>query len=869
MYWPEVEYDASIPTHFDVLNYAAGERITKPADVLKYFDALVKAAPNNIKKFNYAQTWEGRKLIYLVIGSAENIAKLDQFEANMQQLADPRTTDRQAATALIEQLPASVWLGYGVHGNEISSTDAAMMTAYHLLASQDNPMTEQIMDNTLVFIDPMQNPDGRNRFTSRYYATVGLQHSGDRYSAEHNEPWPQGRSNHYLFDMNRDWLAMTQPETQGRISSLNRYLPLVVIDLHEMGGDQSYYFAPAAEPMNPLMTANQIENMGLIGKNHAKHFDAMGYDYFTREVYDAFYPGYGDSWPTFYGASASTYEVGSARGEVFIKKNGERYTYADSVQRHFIASVSTIEATAENRHKLLKDFRQYQVSAVAAGEKIQDFVIPAQADRAGAHKLAQLLAAHGIEVQQIKQDTQSCGQTFKTGSFVIDPAQPKGRMVEAFLQQQINMDADFIASQENRRSRHLNDQIYDVTAWSLPLMFNLETVRCGSIKAAALKSFDASMKLATTIDNPNPEVAYLIPWGDMAAGRFLTQGLRQGLHIKSADLPFTLNNTLYPAGSLIIEVKQNKAASTQLIQQLAADTGAVVTGVDSSWVTQGPSFGSNNVVQMFAPKIAMAWDEPTNSLSAGNSRFVIERQLGYPVTAIRSQHLNTADLSVYDVLILPDGDYTNSFKKVGVDNISAWVKRGGVLLTFGAATQYALSEGVDWLAVKKELAYQEKSEQATIEDEVTETASDSDEGQLLKAENDWLQAIQADQKLPDSVAGVLARVAVDQDHWLTAGVKSEVIGVVTGNQIITPIKLDKGKNVAWFKGSDELLASGYLWQENRQQLAYKPFLIHQPTGKGMVIAYTQEPTFRAYMDGLQVMLTNSLFRSVAHSGKLR
>lgn len=864
MYWPDMTYDQKIPRVVDVFDYAAGEKVTNHADMLKYFNALEKSAPEHIKISSYNQTWEGRKLIYAVIGSKENIAKLKEFEQNIQKLADPRITDRATANDLIKTMPASVWLGYGVHGNEISSTDAAMMTAYHLLASIDQPMTQEILANTLIFIDPLQNPDGRERFTSRYYSTVGLEHSGDRFSAEQNEPWPNGRSNHYLFDMNRDWLAMTQPETQGRIYSMNRYLPLVVIDLHEMGGDMSYYFAPAAQPLNPLMTDEQIENMATIGKNHAKHFDAMGYDYFTREIFDAFYPGYGDSWPTFYGASASTYEVGSARGEVFIKRNGERYTYADSVQKHFVASVSTIEATSDNREKLLKDFYDYQVSAVAAGKKSKAFVIPVQKDRAGAHKLAQILDAHGIEVQQTKDNIKACGDSFAAGSFVIDPAQPKGRMAEVMLRQQVDMDDAFIKAQESRRARNLNDEIYDLTAWSLPLLFNLDLGRCGSLKTSQLKAFDSSGWMDPIITHVDATVAYLVPWGDMAAGRFLTLGLRQGLNIKSSDMPFTLADKKYPAGTLIIEVKQNNDELAENIQTLAKETGAIVDGVDSSWVTDGPNFGSANVVSMHAPKIAMAWDEPTSSLSAGNSRFVIERQLEYPVTAIRTKHLGYADLYKYDVLILPSGYYQGQIGTNVVKNISDWVSQGGVLVTFGSATDFALNEKTGWLAVKKELAHSDKETKPSKPEEKSTTP-----GQLFTDKNDLMQAIKADNESPDSVAGVLARVEVDQDHWLTAGVKPDVIGMVTGNSILTPIQLDKGKNVAWFKSADELVASGYLWDENRKQLAYKPFLIHQPKGKGMVIAYTQEPTLRAFMDGLHVMLTNTLFRSAAHSRKLR
>ncbi|MFC3195507.1 M14 metallopeptidase family protein [Marinicella sediminis] len=868
MGWPDFSYQKNIPTIHDVLGHQPGERVSTHAQMMTYMQALAKAAPEQMKVFTYAQTWEGRPLIYVVIGSAAHLTKLPELTNQIQQLSDPRQTDNDAARKLIDSLPASVWLGYGVHGNEISSTDAAMLTAYHLLASGHEPMTQQILDNTLVFIDPLQNPDGRDRFTSRYYSTVGLEPSPDRFSAEHNEPWPSGRTNHYLFDMNRDWLAMTQPETQGRIKTLNQHLPQVVIDVHEMGGDSSYYFAPAAEPFNPLMTADQINNMNLIGKNHAKHFDAMGHDYFTREVFDAFYPGYGDSWPTFYGASASTYEVASARGEIFKRRTGEQYTYAESVQQHFVASVSTIEATAQLRKQLLSDFYQYQVSAIRSGEKSRQrfHLIPKQTDRAGAHKLATLLSTHGIEVQQTTSASRACGTPLPAGSFVIDSAQPRGRMAETMLRQQVDMDPAFIEKQEDRRRKNLRDQIFDLTAWSLPLMFNLDVERCDSVKSQTLQPWDGSVPLTGSISEGSASMAYLVPWKDMAAGRFLTKGLRQGLVIKSTDLPFTHNNGKnYPAGTLIIEVKNNSVDVAETIRQLAEQTGAQVDGVSTSWVIKGPNFGSMNVVTIPKINIAMAWDEPTSSLSAGNTRFVIERQLGYPVTAIRSKHLNVADLSPYDVLILPGGNYQTIFSKSGLSNINDWISDGGVLLTLGQATAYAAAEQTGWLSVKPELAFQETEKGKKAKGDKKATAP----GQLLKEATDLHKAIADDQARPDAVAGVLTRVAVDQDHWLTAGVKPEVIALVAGRQIYTPIQLNKGRNVAWFKGPDDLLASGYLWEENRQQLAYKPFLIHQPKGKGMVIAFTQEPTIRAFLDGLQLMLTNTLFRSAAHSAKVR
>lgn len=868
-FWPNMQYQSEVPTFQNILGYSAGEKITSFSDMQKYFDALVHSSPKNIKRFVYGKTWEGRDLIYLVIGSEKNIAELNNFKLQMQALVDPRKTNQKQANQLINELPASVWLGYSVHGNEISSTDAAMMTAYHLLAAKSDPMVNNILENTLIFIDPLQNPDGRSRFVNRYYETVGLVDNGDRYSAEHTEPWPSGRVNHYLFDMNRDWLALTQPESKGRVKALNQYLPLVVIDLHEMGGDSSYYFAPPAEPINPHMTKVQLENMAIIGRNNAKHFDQFGFDYFTQEIFDEFYPGYGDSWPAFYGASASTYEVSSSRGENFLKRNGKMLSYKNTVLRHFVASISTIEATSINRKKLLSDFYQYQVSAIKQGEKNKQrvFIMPNVKDKDGNYRLAQLMVEHGVEVLQAEQSFKACGKNYSSGSYILDTAQPRGRFLSTTFEPQVNMDKKFIKEQERRRANKLHDQIYDVTAWSLPLMFNVESHSCGKSVNVKHHRVMPNKQLVGSINHLNPKVGYLVPWGDMATGRFLTAALRQGLVIKSADMAFTLEvdskgqKKHYPAGTLIIEKRANHKNLDSMVATIVKQTGATVDGIDSSWVSKGPNFGSSNVVTMHAPNIAMAWGDSTNALSAGNTRFVIEQQMNYPVTAINADYLARMDLSHYQVLVLPSGNYKKALGKSGAKNIKAWVKKGGVLLTLGSATTFAADKDSHLLSVKREELFDKDKKSKDESSDKKNTVA----GKLINNKKEMIRQIENDKQSPDSVAGVLANVSVDQEHWLTAGINPNLIAMVSGQQIYTPIKLAEGKNVAWFKSQDQLLASGYLWEENRKQLAFKPYLIVQPTGRGMVISFTQDPTSRAYLDGLNVLLMNTLFRSAAHT----
>lgn len=860
--WPGVVYDSAIPTFESVLGYGVGERITNHGDMLRYFEALERAAPDRIKLTRYATSWEGRSLIYATIATPDKLASIDEIAEKTRALSDPRVTNPGQAKTLIGTLPASVWLQYSVHGNEISSTDAAMFTAYHLLAAPNDPINQEILTNTVVFIDPLQNPDGRERFVSRYYATVGSTPSADRIAAENNEPWPRGRSNHYLFDMNRDWLAITQPETKGKIAAINHYKPQVVIDLHEMGGDQSYYFAPAAEPFNPLMTATQIANMDAIGRNHGKHFDAFGFDYFTREVFDAFYPGYGDSWPTFYGASASTYEVGSSRGELFQRKDGQILTYKKTVQKHFVASISTAEGAAKAREKLLTDFYQYQIDAIEQGKKNKErvYILSDQHNRAGAHRLATLMAEHGVAVQQANAAFQACGVKHDAGTYFIDTAQPRGKFVTTTFTDQVDMDADFIKEQERRRARNLGDQIYDVTGWSLPMMFNVQTSTCDKPISVDSTPVSATTKLKGQFINPQATVAYVVPWNDVSSVRFLTSALQKGMTLKSADEAFVVEgNKTFPAGSLIIETKANDSDLMAKVAQLVEETGAVVEGLNTSWVTKGPSFGSSGTVFMTKPKVAIAWDQPTSSLSAGNTRFVIEQQLGYPVTAIRSDTLASTNLASYDVLILPEGNYSQAVGQAGAQALNRWVSEGGVLIALGSATRFIADSDAALLNVQRELAYRENG--AGSDGSGANTVS----GVLFDEKADLAKSIIEPRTSPDFVAGVLANIEVDQEHWLTAGVSPTLVTVAGGNDIYTPIKLNSGKNLAWFADKDHVLASGYLWKQNQVQMAYKPVLIHQPKGRGMVIAYTQTPTFRAYLDGLNLLLANSIFRAAAHA----
>jgi len=855
-----VPYSAKVPTIESVLGYPAASRISSPAAIEAYFVKLAEQFPAQVKLNYYGKSWEGRNLYYVAISSAENMAAFANFQRGMQQLSAADKTSAQQANKLIAELPASVWLSYGVHGNEISSPEAAMLTAYHLLAAEDE-QTASYLNNAVVFIDPVQNPDGRSRFVSRYYMTAGLEHSADRHSAEHNEPWPSGRSNHYLFDLNRDWIALTQPEISGQVEALLENMPLVFVDLHEMGGDSSYYFTPEADPYNPLITKKQRETLWYIGENNAQWFDERGYDYFTREIFDAFYPGYGASWPLYHGSISMTYEMASARGHVFRTKDGDILTYGDGVQRHFVASIATIEAVAQQRQQLLKNFWDYRNQGIEAGSdsKQRVYLFAGQQDPAATQRLAGLLTRHGVQVQQAKEAFSACGVKYPAGSFWVDTAQPAHYMARTLLDKNIAMDDKFIAEQERLRANNLPDQIYDVTAWSLPLMFNLDYQTCSRVPRAENQLATEQLVKPGTVLNADAEVGYIVPWGDMNAGRFLTEALRAGLTVKRTDLAFThKNKQRYPAGSLILTHAQN-AHLTAAVQKIALSSGATVHGVDSSWVTDGPNFGSNNVKLVHAPNIVMLWDEPVSSLNAGHSRYVIEQQFGYPVTAMRAAQLSRADLSHYQVLILPStyGSLSSALGENGEANVKKWVENGGVLITFGNATEWAVQS--DLLNSALERVINENPQGHGSEKKV--------DGLLIKSKAEHMHYITPDAADPYWTAGVLTNLDVDLEHWLSAGVQPNLISVTVGNQIYRPLSIEHGRNIVSY--SKDVLASGYLWEENQQQLAYKPYLMWQPRQRGMVISFTQEPTYRAYLDGLNLLLLNAIFGGAAHATPLR
>lgn len=884
-YWPGANYDPTIPTVRSVLGFELGAEMARHAQVGSYLEALAAAAPQRLKIFEYGESWEGRKLIYGVISSPKNIARLDDVKNSMMRLADPRRLRPQESAAIIESTPAVVWLSHSVHGNEPGTTDAALLTAYHLLASRGDPRVAKMLEETVVVLVPLQNPDGRERFINGNRAARGLEPDPSPLSAERDESWPGGRMNHYIFDMNRDWFTQTQPEIRAHAALMLQWMPVVVADIHEMGTNQTFFFPPEADPLNPNLTPNQIRNVELIARNNASWFDRLNLRYFTREIFDGFFPGYGSGWPNYQGASAMVYEQGSSRGLIARRADGSLLTFADTIRSQFVASLSAVEVVANNRSRFLTDFANFRSSAITEGQRepVKSYLISEQPDADLAARLVVTLARNGIEVLRSEEAFTACGREFDAGSFVVSAAQPTKRLIRTLLDQKTQMKADFVKRQEERVSKGLPDEIYDVTAWSLPLMFNVPAIPCSADPKIRGELVSRDWQPRGGVIGGPTNVGYLIPWGNTGSARFLTAALRAGLSIKSSNKDFALGGARYPAGSLFVDAGVAPGQVATRVEEIARQSGARVTAVTDSWVAEGPGLGSPNMLHMPLPRVALIWDEPTERYSAGHARFVIERQFGYPVTLVRARRVSSANLDGFDVIVIPgEGDnYASTFGKAGAENLKNWVQRGGVLISLGSGTRYLSNLGIGLLPLNLESALgpeakietggkpesKNKSDVGNTEtlnpDSKTDGGDKRIDSQEIKSTEDLERAERPKKAPPLAIAGILARAIVEKEHWLSAGIVPRLHVLVSGNDIYAPARRDEVDTVAHFGAPDEVLASGVLWEDNRRQLAYKPFVVSKSIGRGVVVGFTADPNFRAHMAGLNLIFLNAIFRGAA------
>lgn len=821
-------FSQTAPSPEVFLGYKLGDHYTPHYKIVNYFKEVAKDVPSRVKLEQYGETYEGRPLLLAFIASPGNLQRLEDIRKNNLRLAGIL---KDGVTAE-ENAPAIVWLSYNVHGNEPSSSEAAMKTLYSLI-DPSNTHSQEWLQHTVIVIDPCINPDGRDRYVNWFTMAVGKNANPDPQSREHREPWPGGRTNHYNFDLNRDWAWQTQIETQQRLKKYNAWLPQVHVDFHEQGYNNPYYFAPAAEPYHDVITPWQRDFQIQIGKNNAKYFDSHGWLYFTKEEFDLFYPSYGDTYPTYNGAIGMTFEQGgSPRGGLAVATaNEDTLTLADRLEHHYTTGISTIEISSQNATRLIKEFHKYFKDArERPGGEFKAWLI--RNDQYGDRltRLKVLLDKNGIEWAPAPASSFT-GVQYETGKMaavkaapgdiVINTNQPRSNLLRVLFE----------------RTSHISDSVtYDITAWSVPYVYGLQAYGLNAFIAPGIAPQEAKPLEASVTT-----YAYAIRWTGMNNVRCLSQLLAKGVKVRYAEQAFQSGGQDFEKGTLLITATGNGALGDRLwsvVIAAARSTGVTLYPIASGFVDKGADFGSGRVRLIHKPRVGLLTGEQVSSLNAGEVWHLFEQELDFPISQLNAEDLGRLDLKSYDVLILPNGYYRSLADKAGAEPLRNWVQAGGRLI---------LMENAVAQLSKLEWGLKGKGE----DDKKGDDKKKDDDYSLLHHYGDRQR-----EEVMSSVPGSIYRVELDNTHPLAFGYPDKYYTLKQDDNVYEFIK-EGGWNVGVIKKDNYV--SGFTGNKAKEKLKDGLIFGVQEIGRGEVVYMADDPLFRSFWENGKLLFCNAVF----------
>jgi len=799
------------------MGYKIGTRYTRHHKVVEYFRSVAQARPDMVKIEKYGETNEGRELIVAYIASPENLQKLESIRTNNLGLAG--LTANKGAT---ENAPAIVWLSYNVHGNETSSSEAAMLTLWSLV-EPGNAQTKEWLKNTVVIMDPCINPDGRDRYVNWFNSMVGTHFNPDPAAREHAEPWPGGRTNHYNFDLNRDWAWQTQVESQQRIKKYNQWMPQVHVDFHEQGINEPYYFAPAADPLHEVITPWQKDFQVLIGKNNARYFDRNGWLFFTKERFDLLYPSYGDTYPIYNGAIGMTFEQGGGpRGGLgIINEDGDTLTLLDRATHHYTTGLSTIETAFQNRQKLLDEFRKYFDDGQSGSIGEYKTYVMTSRDENKIKAVIKLLDQNGI-VHGSLTNKNFRGYNYTTGKddayadegyhVAVSAFQPRSAMAKVLLEPRT------IVSDSNT---------YDITAWSVPYAYG--------VKGYAVKEkleLTNAVKLVAVLNEARSSYGVLIPYQSLNAAKAMAYMLKNGVKVRFAEKPFTYQGRSFDRGTLIILKTSNPANWNEVANEACKRYNLQPVAVETGFMDKGADFGSPDVkIINSALQVAMLTGDQTASGSAGEVWHFFEKQLEYPITLLNAADLARINIRNYQVLIMPDGNYRVLNDKSVADKLKDFVRNGGKLIALDNAV--SILSASDWGIKLKEDKTEEKGEYASVKK----------------------YADRESQYLTNSIPGAIYKLELDNTHPLGFGYPDHYFTLKQDGNMFEFMK--DGWNVGVMK--KDAYVTGFAGSKLKPKLKDGVVFGVQDMGSGNVIYFAENPLFRNFWENGKLLICNAVF----------
>ncbi|MFT3936200.1 MAG: M14 family zinc carboxypeptidase [Chitinophagaceae bacterium] len=878
-YFPKAtKLDASIPTPESFLGYAIGTHYTRHDQIVAYFRELQRVS-NRVHVQSIGKTYEEREQIIVTFTSPENYSRLEDIRKEHLTLVDP-------SKPLIDaKAPVIVELGYNVHGNESSSAEVSLLVGYYLASSQDEE-TNNWLKEAVIFVDPSLNPDGRDRAANWYNSYKSFPAVADPLDKEHQEAWPGGRTNHYFADLNRDWLNLVHPESRNRVAFFHKWYPNVQIDFHEQGANATYYFEPTPKRHeSPIVPQFLYDENAVFAKYHAKALDELGSLYFTKENYDNLSPIYGSTYPKFFGSIAATFEEASSGGIAKETPNGT-LTFPFSIRNHLATSFSTIKAAVAEKEKLFKIQKDLFKNALEQGRAnpAKAFVFGDSKDENLTQQFLNLLLLHHINVYELSATTSYEGKKFEKGkSYIVPSEQPNFLIVHSIFEENILKDSIY----------------YDNTGWNIIQAYGLQYAKINTPDFTKGSLVSSTVLPKGEIAGGKSSIAYILGYTDYNATKVLYQLLAKDILVKTAFKPFAANvennKKQFGYGTLVIPVAGQKISADSLynaVLQVAQNTHELFTSAATGFSAEGIDLGSSNVKAVRKPEVALAFGQGVTASEAGQVWFVLNQQLGLPVTKIDLQSFQRASLKRYNTLVLPGGNYT-VWDKATIDKIKAWVADGGTLITFQNATAWAVQNElakerlsatetapgrgniINPIAAPAGVATSGRNNGANALPVVQTTQGPSQNGVSVPAEStpetvvsrrsnagtaeriDYIN--QQDVEGAKRINGAVFVADIDISHPIAFGLTNRKLFInKNGSTLLLP-STNKYATVAQY--IDKPFVNGYTSRQNIGKVSNSAAIIFSQSGSGQVVLFADDPTYRGYWFGTTRLFLNSIFFS--------
>lgn len=843
-YFGMIEADGAIESPSEFLGYPLGSRFTRHHLMLDYMEYLASVS-DRVRVREYGRTHQDRPLVIVTVSSEENIGDLESIKEANRALADP-STGASRVESIVEENPAIVWLSYNVHGNEPSTMETSMQVAY-TVAAGENEELEAIRENVVLVVDPCLNPDGHERYMAFIDNAIGQSPNPDPYSAEHDEPWPGGRTNHYLFDLNRDWVWLVHPESRSRIDVYREYLPHLHIDYHEQGHENPYFFGEGDTPYHANVPEETKRWIKKYGQANAEVFDREGRVFSTAQRFDYLYPGYGKVMPVYHGAVGMlTEKAGHSRGGVEIEVH-DRYilTLENRVRDHFLTSMSNIETTSENRQGQLERFRSFFVEALEPSEDAPKAFYVMRSTKPGVlSKMEELCSAHGIEILETTEAGTVDVMSYETGELVEDVAVPAGTWVIETAQPMGRLALTLF-----ERATFIEDpDTYDITSWCVPVMFGADAyyaMREPGMGTRAL-SWSAGEPAAVEMTEAHPAMVI-----DSAQHRFpVAVGLASAHDIfgRVSDESFGIGGEEFAKGSLIVHRVRNEMDDLRSFAEDLAAHGLEAHAFTTTMTEEGPVLGADSNAVIETPRIALVRGDDVSSYSFGQHWHLMDVEMPVPHSAVNLDMLRRIDLNTYNTIVIPSawglgGGMPESFR----EELKDWVRSGGAIVASGSSARWV---------TRHILGVESQDEGSGAESEPEGPYGDESEEGMDRAPHEMTYEERYAKSVEDRVSGAVVRAVVDTSHPLTGGVRKWVGVIKRGADT-----LDVGENgyvVARYAPAETLVVGGAISDENAGAIAGTPFVTHHRMGRGNVICFNEDITMRGFNHAGMRLLMNAI-----------